>query len=59
MGLWQNFGVNNDYDTKREIILTAFHHGVTHFDLADNYGSEPGRAEIRSEEHTSELQSQR
>ena len=46
VGLWQNFGVNNDYDTMKEIILTAFDHGVTHFDLANNYGPEPGRAEI-------------
>lgn len=42
VGLWQNFGVNNDYDTMKEIILTAFDHGVTHFDLANNYGPEPG-----------------
>ena len=40
VGLWQNFGVNNDYDTMKEIILTAFDHGVTHFDLANNYGYE-------------------
>lgn len=46
VGLWKNFGVNNDYDTMKEIILTAFDHGVTHFDLANNYGPEPGRAEI-------------
>ena len=46
VGLWQNFGVNNDYDTMKEIILTAFDHGVTHFDLANNYGPEPGRAPV-------------
>lgn len=46
IGLWQNFGINDDYDTMKEIILTAFDHGVTHFDLANNYGPEPGRAEI-------------
>lgn len=46
VGLWQNFGVNDDYDSMKEIILTAFDNGVTHFDLANNYGPEPGRAEI-------------
>ena len=46
VGLWQNFGVNDDYDNMKEIILTAFDNGVTHFDLANNYGPEPGRAEI-------------
>lgn len=46
IGLWQNFGINDDYDTMKDIILTAFDKGVTHFDLANNYGPEPGRAEI-------------
>ncbi|MCD7723234.1 MAG: aldo/keto reductase [Clostridiales bacterium] len=46
LGLWQNFGIKNDYDTMKSIILTAFDNGVTHFDLANNYGPEPGRAEI-------------
>lgn len=46
IGLWQNFGINDDYDTMKDIILTAFDHGITHFDLANNYGPEPGRAEI-------------
>lgn len=46
IGLWQNFGINDDYDTMKDIILTAFDCGVTHFDLANNYGPEPGRAEI-------------
>lgn len=46
VGLWQNFGINDDYDTMKDIILTAFDNGVTHFDLANNYGPEPGRAEI-------------
>lgn len=46
LGLWQNFGVNDDYETMKDIILTAFDHGITHFDLANNYGPEPGRAEI-------------
>lgn len=46
VGLWQNFGIDNDYDTMKSIILTAFDSGITHFDLANNYGPEPGRAEI-------------
>ena len=46
IGLWQNFGINDDFDTMKDIILTAFDHGVTHFDLANNYGPEPSRAEI-------------
>lgn len=46
VGLWQNFGINDDYDTMKDIILTAFDNGITHFDLANNYGPEPGRAEI-------------
>ncbi len=46
VGLWQNFGVDADYDEMKDIILTAFDNGVTHFDLANNYGPEPGRAEI-------------
>jgi len=45
LGLWQNFGCNADYDEIREIILTAFDNGITHFDLANNYGPEPGDAE--------------
>lgn len=46
VGLWQNFGKDADYDEMKDIILTAFDNGVTHFDLANNYGPEPGRAEI-------------
>ncbi|MFR5874937.1 MAG: aldo/keto reductase [Eubacterium sp.] len=46
IGLWQNFGKNNDYDTMKDIILTAFDNGITHFDLANNYGPDPGQAEI-------------
>ncbi|MBN3490017.1 aldo/keto reductase [Acholeplasma equirhinis] len=45
-GLWQNFGEKNDYETCKEMILTAFDHGITHFDLANNYGPPPGHAEI-------------
>lgn len=46
VGLWQNFGINDDYEVMKDIILTAFDNGITHFDLANNYGPEPGRAEI-------------
>ncbi|MDD6729084.1 MAG: aldo/keto reductase [Eubacteriales bacterium] len=46
VGLWQNFGDNADYDEMKDIILTAFDMGVTHFDLANNYGPAPGAAEI-------------
>lgn len=46
LGMWQNFGKNADYDTMKDIILTAFDHGITYFDLANNYGPDPGQAEI-------------
>ena len=45
LGLWHNFGDTARYETMRDICLTAFDHGVTHFDLANNYGPEPGSAE--------------
>ncbi|MDO9629461.1 MAG: aldo/keto reductase [Acholeplasmataceae bacterium] len=45
MGMWQNFGVDNDYEKCKEIIFEAFNHGITHFDLANNYGPPPGYAE--------------
>lgn len=45
LGLWQNFGDMNDFDTCRQIILKAFDEGITHFDLANNYGPPPGSAE--------------
>lgn len=47
LGLWHNFGQLTPYDRSREILLTAFDQGVTHFDLANNYGPEPGDAERR------------
>ncbi len=46
LGLWHNFGFVDDFDTAREIILKAFDLGITHFDLANNYGPPPGSAEI-------------
>ena len=45
LGLWHNFGSIDDYDNYSRIAFTAFDHGVTHFDLANNYGPEPGSAE--------------
>ncbi|MEY8309038.1 aldo/keto reductase [Erysipelotrichaceae bacterium 51-3] len=45
LGLWQNFGDHSSYENMRKMILTAFDHGITHFDLANNYGPENGAAE--------------
>lgn len=45
LGLWHNFGSNGNFDTMQKICYTAFDHGVTHFDLANNYGPVPGAAE--------------
>jgi L-glyceraldehyde 3-phosphate reductase len=44
-GLWNNFSVNDDYEKCKEIIFEAFNNGITHFDLANNYGPYPGHAE--------------
>ena len=46
LGLWQNFGDDQSLDAQREIIRRAFDLGVTHFDLANNYGPPYGTAEI-------------
>ena len=45
LGLWQNFGADRPLETSREILLRAFDLGVTHFDLANNYGPPYGSAE--------------
>jgi L-glyceraldehyde 3-phosphate reductase len=45
LGLWQNFGGTRDYPSAFEILSYAFDHGITHFDLANNYGPPPGSAE--------------
>lgn len=45
LGLWHNFGGVDSYEMGREIALRAFDLGVTHFDLANNYGPPPGSAE--------------
>lgn len=45
LGLWQNFGGTDVFETGRAILRRAFDRGVTHFDLANNYGPPPGSAE--------------
>lgn len=45
LGLWQNFGGTDVFETGRKILQRAFDRGVTHFDLANNYGPPPGSAE--------------
>lgn len=45
LGLWHNFGSNGNFETMRDMCHTAFDKGITHFDLANNYGPEPGAAE--------------
>lgn len=45
LGVWHNFGSTGVYETMRKLCFTAFDNGITHFDLANNYGPEPGSAE--------------
>ena len=45
LGLWHNFGDTGVYSNMEEMCFTAFDHGITHFDLANNYGPKPGSAE--------------
>ena len=45
LGLWHNFGSNDSYDNMVDLLTTAFDLGITHFDLANNYGPYPGSAE--------------
>ncbi len=45
MGLWHNFGAIDDYENARDILQVAFDNGITHFDLANNYGPPAGSAE--------------
>ena len=45
LGLWHNFGGDTPHERKRAICRTAFDLGITHFDLANNYGPPPGSAE--------------
>src|ERR1700721_65878 len=46
LGLWQNFGAAASFENARDMILRSFDHGITHFDLANNYGPPAGSAEI-------------
>lgn len=46
LGLWHNFGNTGNFDNMREMCFTAFDNGITHFDLANNYGPPEGSAEI-------------
>lgn len=46
LGLWHNFGDNNDFKTMQKLCFTAFDNGITHFDLTNNYGPPYGSAEI-------------
>ena len=45
LGLWHNFGDTAVYENMRKLCTTAFDNGITHFDLANNYGPRPGAAE--------------
>jgi L-glyceraldehyde 3-phosphate reductase len=45
LGLWHNFGSTASFENAREMVLKAFDRGITHFDLANNYGPPPGSAE--------------
>ncbi len=45
LGLWQNFSDFDLFDNCRNLLRVAFDHGITHFDLANNYGPPPGSAE--------------
>ena len=42
LGYWHNFGYNDSYENMRQMTFTAFDLGITHFDLANNYGPPPG-----------------
>ena len=46
LGLWHNFGDTGNYENMVQMCQTAFDNGITHFDLANNYGPAPGSAEI-------------
>ena len=45
LGFWHNFGDTSPYENMKQLCFTAFDHGITHFDLANNYGPNPGSAE--------------
>lgn len=54
LGCWHNFGDRTPFETMRQLTRTAFDHGVTHFDLANNYGPEPGAVERNGLKETSQ-----
>ena len=43
LGFWHNFGDITPFDQMKSLVFTAFDNGITHFDLANNYGPEPAR----------------
>lgn len=45
LGLWHNFGYTAPFENMQQLCFTAFENGITHFDLANNYGPPPGSAE--------------
>lgn len=45
LGLWHNFGDHSEFENMKQLCFTAFDQGITHFDLANNYGPAPGSAE--------------
>lgn len=51
LGLWHNFGDTDDFDTATDMLQYAFDQGITHFDLANNYGPPPriGRNQLRKD----------
>ena len=51
LGLWHNFGDITPFGTQQKILRTAFDNGITHFDLANNYGPPYGEAERNFGEH--------
>jgi L-glyceraldehyde 3-phosphate reductase len=51
LGLWHNFGSVDDFENGRKMLQTAFDLGITHFDLANNYGPLPGSAEANFGKH--------
>jgi L-glyceraldehyde 3-phosphate reductase len=51
LGLWHNFGSDHSFSNQRAVLRRAFDLGITHFDLANNYGPPPGQAEINFGEH--------
>lgn len=55
LGLWHNFGDIDNQQTAHDILRLAFDNGITHFDLANNYGPPPGSAEENLEKYLSRI----